>query len=427
MSRLPMIPLLAAIATLLLPAPAGAAPTITELDPATVVAGSTVTARGSVEPIAVGELVQLEQLLEGTWTKVGVLARTDDSGAWQVTFTPRVGGQVRATQLSGEPGSSAETTVSVVPRLVSRRVQQGPIYPFLGARAAWKVAGGYPDGPIIVQVTLDGRPAGIVRSRIADGRVAVTLPTRGVGRFQARLVLPARGGMEAARFAPVSFVVRGERVGPGSNETWNRSLRAALRWRGVHVPTGTRYDHRMGDAVIAFHKAYGRPRSTVFEAGDWQHLTRAAIRVQERGAGLHIEVDKSRQLLMQVRDGRPVMVIHVSTGRTGNTPVGRHRILWKGNWVPSLFDSMLYKSMAFRGAYAIHGYPSVPTSPASAGCVRVPMWIAAALYARSPVGTPVIVYERLGRGGRAPVARGGATPDVPELTGIDPARWADER
>lgn len=120
------------------------------------------------------------------------------------------------------------------------------------------------------------------------------------------------------------------------------------------------------------------------------------------------------------------MIIHVSTGRTGNTPAGRHSIQWKGNWVPSLYGSLLYKSMAFQGAYAIHGYPSVPTSPASAGCVRVPMWIAATLYRRSPVGTPVYVYE--GPGSTRPsIGRAGSTgADVPELTGVDPARWATE-
>lgn len=423
--RLPLVASAVLAATLAMPAAALAVPTIGALQPGSVSAGSAVVATGTVEPPAAGELVQLEQLLDGTWTKVGTVAATDAAGAWKVTFRPRTGGQVRATQLSGSGGSSPEATVAVVPRVLSASLARGPVYPFLGTAATWRVASSYPEGRAWVELSLDRRRVGVVRARVRDGAVQVRLPSRGVGTFRANLVLPARGGFERARTAPLSFTVRGERVGRGSSVTWNRALRAALRFRGFHVPGGTRFDSRMGESVIAFHKAYGLARTGTFEARDWRRLTRSAVEVRDRSAGLHIEVDKGRQILMQVRDGKPTMIIHVSTGRTGNTPAGRHRIRWKGNWVPSLYDSMLYKSMAFQGAYAIHGYPSVPTVPASAGCVRVPMWIAATLYRRSPVGTPVIVYE--GPGSTRPSLGRGRTPVLPELTGVDPARWADER
>jgi lipoprotein-anchoring transpeptidase ErfK/SrfK len=49
--------------------------------------------------------------------------------------------------------------------------------------------------------------------------------------------------------------------------------------------------------------------------------------------------------------------------------------------------------MTFHTHYAIHGFPSVPTYPASHGCVRVPIWIADWLYQQSPVGERVYVYE----------------------------------
>jgi hypothetical protein len=419
---------LAALAALLsLPAGAAAAPSITLLDPAQVASGTPVVATGTIDPVVAGELVQLEQQLDGAWTKVGQLASTDAAGAWRVTFTPRTGGQVRAVQLSGAGGTSAETTVAVLPALSSSAVQSSRIYPFLGASATWRIAApGYPGGRAWVELRLDRKNLGRVRAQLKDGLVKVKLPTNGIGRYDARLVLPARGGFGQARYAPLRFTVRGERVGSGSSRSWNRSLRAALRFRGFHVPGGSTFDSRMGESVIAFHKAYGRSRTTTFEASDWSRLSRRKVQVRDRSDGLHIEIDKARQILMQVRDGRPTMIIHVSTGSTGNTPAGRHSILWKGNWVPSLYGSLLYKSMAFRGAFAIHGYPSVPTTPASHGCVRVPMWIAATLYRRSPVGTPVIIYEGPGST-TVSVGRTPASTDVPELTGVDPDRWADER
>ena len=47
------------------------------------------------------------------------------------------------------------------------------------------------------------------------------------------------------------------------------------------------------------------------------------------GHGLHIEIDKTRQILMLVRDGKVTGTLHVSTGATGNTPVGHWSVLWK--------------------------------------------------------------------------------------------------
>ena len=419
------IALLISSAVLLVPAAAGAAPSITSLAPTKVTAGSTSVATGVVTPAVAGELVQLEQELDGVWTKVGALASTDAAGAWRVTFIPQRGGAIRATQVSGTGGSSAELEVQVAPRVLSARLGSGRVYPFLGARATWRLApADYPDGAVRIALSIDRRAAGTVRARVRDGVVTANLPTKGVGRFNAKLMLPERGGFEAANAAPLTFIVRGARVGSGSSSTWNRSLRAALRFRGFHVPGGSSYDSHMGESVIAFHKAYGRSRTTTFEASDWARLTRKRVAVRDRSAGLHIEIDKGRQILMQVKNGVPVFIIHVSTGATGNTPVGRHSILWKGNWVPSNYGSLLYKSMAFKGGFAIHGYPSVPTTPASHGCVRVPMWIAATLYARSPVGTPVLVYE--GPGSTTPSIGRDASSDVPELAGVDPARWADE-
>lgn len=422
----PLLLLAAAAITLAHPTAALAAPTITTLAPAKVTIGERVVVTGVVEPALPGERVQVDQRLAGGWKRVGAVAVTDEAGAWQTAFIPRVGNQVRATQLTGSGGSSVPVAVAVAPKVLTARVGSGTAYPFLGKRVVWRVApAAYPDGLVRVKLSIGGRPAGSVMARVRDGVVSTKLPTRGVGRFRAQLILPTRGGFVRATGGNVTFLVRGARVGAGSNVTWNRSLRAALRFRGFHVPGGTRFDSRMGEAVIAFHKAYGRPRTTTFEVRDWARLGRSRVAVRDRSKGLHIEIDKGRQILMQVRNGRATMIIHVSTGRTGNTPVGRHKIQWKGNWVPSLYDSMLYKSMAFRGAYAIHGYPSVPVTPASAGCVRVPMWIAAALYARSPVGTPVLVYEGPGSTATS-IGRTRRSADVPELTGVDVARWADE-
>jgi lipoprotein-anchoring transpeptidase ErfK/SrfK len=41
---------------------------------------------------------------------------------------------------------------------------------------------------------------------------------------------------------------------------------------------------------------------------------------------------------------------------------------------------------------AIHGSKSVPSYPASHGCVRTPVWLTDDLYRELPMGFPVDVY-----------------------------------
>src|SRR5439155_16277757 len=83
----------------------------------------------------------------------------------------------------------------------------------------------------------------------------------------------------------------------------------------------------------------------------------------------------------------------VSSGATGNAPVGAFRILWKapatGTWLGS---AILYRTMTFYRNFAIHGFYSVPAYPASPGCVRIPVWAADWPYQQSPVGERVFIY-----------------------------------
>jgi len=81
--------------------------------------------------------------------------------------------------------------------------------------------------------------------------------------------------------------------------------------------------------------------------------------------------------------------MHVSTGATGNTPVGRWHIYSK---VPGLNSHGMYYSNFFTGAFAIHGYASVPPWPASHGCVRTPMWYAPGFYTRWAIGATVYIF-----------------------------------
>jgi N-acetylmuramoyl-L-alanine amidase len=140
-------------------------------------------------------------------------------------------------------------------------------------------------------------------------------------------------------------------------------------------------------AVLAFQKVQGLPQTGRVDERVWAALRRAAT-PRPRYGGTHIEVSKGRQLLYVVRNGRVESIVHVSTGATGNTPLGTWRIYRK---TPG-WDWVLWYPMYFLRGFAIHGYPDVPPYPASHGCVRVPMWIAPQLYSRFTHGQLVRIY-----------------------------------
>jgi lipoprotein-anchoring transpeptidase ErfK/SrfK len=143
------------------------------------------------------------------------------------------------------------------------------------------------------------------------------------------------------------------------------------------------------DAVVAFQKLYGLPRTGAVDPRFWRRLVAARTPRARYPRGDHIEVSKARQVLLVVRGGRVVLVSHVSTGATGNTPNGRWHVYSK---VPGWLPSGMFDSSFFLRGFAIHGYSTVPFYPASHGCVRVPVWLAPRIYANARPGLPIYVY-----------------------------------
>jgi lipoprotein-anchoring transpeptidase ErfK/SrfK len=151
----------------------------------------------------------------------------------------------------------------------------------------------------------------------------------------------------------------------------------------------------MLDAVYAFQKVQGLPRTGAVDARFWRALGSARTPSPHYAQpAAHLEVNKGRQVLYVVRGGRVALIVPISTaGVSGTyTPVGRFAIYRKVvGFDPSPLGT-LYDPMYFTGGYAIHGNPSVPPYPASHGCVRVPMWLAPHLYATNSYGETVYVY-----------------------------------
>jgi PKD domain/L,D-transpeptidase catalytic domain/Putative peptidoglycan binding domain len=199
---------------------------------------------------------------------------------------------------------------------------------------------------------------------------------------------PAAGFSRAARARRISVAVPTLSVGSHGRSVWLLERRLAdLHYLLARVDGF--YGTDTYDAVLAFEKVNWLPRTGSVDRRVWTRLAHASVPRARYRSGAHVEVDKARQVLFDVRGGEVTHVVQVSTGATGNTPVGIWHVYSKeaGFNAKSMFDSLYF----LRG-FAIHGYPYVPPYPASHGCVRVPLWAAPALYATHSYGTTVIIY-----------------------------------
>jgi Putative peptidoglycan binding domain/L,D-transpeptidase catalytic domain len=169
-------------------------------------------------------------------------------------------------------------------------------------------------------------------------------------------------------------------------------------------------------AVMAFQKYVGL--SATGEVDDTTAAYISNLGERARGwadAGTLVEVDKHRQLLFVVVDGKVQWVFNTSTGngeryveRDKNTPGemiegvaltpdGLHafyREKPQGWWEGDL--GQLYRPKYLVGGVAVHGSTSVPNYPASHGCVRVTttamdfIWDSGIM----PLGMPVLVHQQ---------------------------------
>ena len=181
-----------------------------------------------------------------------------------------------------------------------------------------------------------------------------------------------------------------------------RRLTSLGYWLGT--PDGE-YGHLTQQAVLALQKAAGLNRDGVFGP-----RTRAALhkKVQpqpHRTTGSGVEIDLSRQLLLHVQDGVPTLILNASTGsgteyfqdgvkQVAVTPTGRFAVYREVDGEDNGPLGALWRPKYIVGGVAVHGYASVPSYPASHGCIRVSLsamdhlWNFGAL----PIGSSVWVY-----------------------------------
>jgi PKD repeat protein len=329
--------------------------------------GDAASLAGSLRPALRGQLVRIYR-----GTTYVTSARTRADGTFRARVLLRSPGPYHARWGTVR---SAPRTVVLRPRLAVSLPSVAPV----GGAAA-------------LRPRLHPVGAGKLKVRVLRGRTVVRrkpgpLPTAAPGALRVEVSSAPRPGWAAVRRTLTVRVVH-PTLSSGARGPSVLALERRLAELSYALPrVDALYGHDTVEAVLAFQKVHGLPRTGRVEPWLWRRLARATV-PRARNGGDYIEVSKSKQVLFVVRDGRVAKAVHVSTGATGNTPLGTWQVYRK---VPG-WDWVLWYPLYFLRGFAIHGYPSVPAYPASHGCVRVPMWIASRIYGEHDHGTTVRIY-----------------------------------
>lgn len=167
-----------------------------------------------------------------------------------------------------------------------------------------------------------------------------------------------------------------------------------------------RLDPVSQSALITFQKWEGRPTTGQLTLAELEAI-RTSAEPKPRDPGYaHVEVDLDRQVLLIVNDDGGVRVLPVATGNEkqfideghdsiAHTPRGRFVVYEKEfGWHTGSLGSVYYANF-ISGGVAIHGSRNVPVQPASHGCIRVPMFAAREVSKLLPLGTIVLVYDKV--------------------------------
>jgi len=271
-----------------------------------------------------------------------------------------------------------------------------------------------------------GRPArvvGYLRPFVAGQRVVVKLTRRGHavakrnpfvrhvpgknrGRFNLRSrslikpgtyrVLaqhPGNAAQERAVARSSKFHISYPNLHPGDRNTTVRLFNRLLLRQGYFTTHGKHYSSKTGFAVMAFRKVNGMSRTFKASRGIFKKLAagHGSFHLKHPGAGKHVEVDISKQVMVLAQHGKPKYTYHVSTGAPATPTIRGHYHFYSRQ--PGFNSEGMYYSVYWHGGYAIHGYHSVPPYPASHGCVRNPIPESRFIYNWVKLGMSIYTYN----------------------------------
>ncbi|MEX2107863.1 MAG: L,D-transpeptidase [Solirubrobacterales bacterium] len=170
------------------------------------------------------------------------------------------------------------------------------------------------------------------------------------------------------------------------------AFKKAMRKMGYIANSGSCFGAKTARGVLAYRKVNDMTRS--YRAGKGLvkkvFAGRGGYRVRHPGAGQHVEVPLSKQVLVFTKGDKPYAIYPISSGKSSTPTVTGHFEFIRTE--PGYNSHGMYYSWYFYGGYAVHGYESVPDYPASHGCLRTFIADQPEIYERINYGEDIFVF-----------------------------------
>ena len=193
------------------------------------------------------------------------------------------------------------------------------------------------------------------------------------GRYSVQAIHKKSAALGGSKDRTGTFKMRYPDLDPGSSGDVVKTFNRLLASLGYVNDEGSKYDSATGRAVLAFHKVNNDERSENATASDFKKLAKGngGYDLKWPEGGKHVEADLSRQVMVLAKGDEVDEIYHISSGAPATpTILGKFNFYRKDAGYNSI--GMYYSAYFIRG-YATHGYQSVPTYPASHGCLRNPI------------------------------------------------------
>jgi peptidoglycan hydrolase-like protein with peptidoglycan-binding domain len=265
-------------------------------------------------------------------------------------------------------------------------------------------------------LTHGGRLARIGASALAVTAIAVTGCMAGTAS-----AAPAAAAKPAKAAAPTAMAFADRVTTPAAYTPPKRTLSEGMTGSDVKAlqqrlaalkyypgPADGQFGNDTLEAVWAFQEVNGLTVTGVIDKATKRALAHPKTYKSHdpRQDATRVEVNQALEVLVLYKKSKIALISHVSSGggyhyECGSagcaqavTPNGNYRTtVYMPGWVQVPLGEMYNPAFFIGTVYAIHGDTDVPVYPASHGCVRIPMDIAAFFHTliKTP-GTEVFVY-----------------------------------
>ena len=218
-------------------------------------------------------------------------------------------------------------------------------------------------------------------------------PLRQSGKYRVRVSKKATGAQAGGRAKSKEFKLSYPDLDPGESGNDVELFNDLLRREGYYAPNGDSYTAGTERAVMAFRKVNGMARNFQATPDIFARLTagKGGFELAYPGAGKHVEVDISKQVMALAEGGRAKHVFHVSTGAAATPSDPGGFTFYRKD--PGYNSIGMYYSIYYNRGEATHGYHSVPPYPASHGCIRNPIPDSVFIYNWIDLGDKMFVYR----------------------------------